>query len=60
MQNNAPKENIAEYEAFLQTRLQTDLKDATLLRESLTRDKENYEALQQNIELLVKVCSGGG
>ena len=56
MQDNLSQGKAAEYEQFLHTRLQTDLKEANLLRDTLTHEQEDYRALQQNIELLLKVC----
>lgn len=57
MQRSAGNAKLAEYEQFLETRLRTDLNDATTLRQALTNEQEDYRALGQNIHLLVKVCN---
>ena len=55
MKNSASTDNVAEYEQFLHTRLQTDLNDACSLFQALTQEQDDYRALGQNIQWLVKV-----
>lgn len=58
MQGSAPNVSVkvAEYEQFLQTRLETDLNVAFSVAQALTQEQEDYQALGQNIQLLLKVC----
>lgn len=55
MQSSASLD-VAEYEQFMHMRLRTDLNDACSLFQALTHEQEEYRALVQNIQLLVKVC----
>lgn len=56
MQESASNAKVAEYEQFLETRLRTDLNEATSLRQALFDEQEDYRALGQNLLLLLKVC----
>lgn len=56
MQESASNAKVAEYEQFLDTRLRTDLIEATTLRQALFDEQEEYRALGQNLHLLLKVC----
>ncbi|KAL3137977.1 hypothetical protein ABBQ38_005220 [Trebouxia sp. C0009 RCD-2024] len=53
MQSSASLD-VAEYEQFMHMRLRTDLNDACSLFQALTHEQEEYRALVQNIQLLVK------
>lgn len=48
--------NVAGYEQFLETRLRTDLYDASSLKQALSDEQEDFRALEQNLHLLLKVC----
>ena len=56
MQENARNAKVAEYEQFLELRLRTDLNEAITLRQELIAEQEDYRALGQNLQLLLKVC----
>lgn len=48
--------NVAGYEQFLETRLRTDLYDASSLKQAFSDEQEDFRALEQNLHLLLKVC----
>ena len=53
--NGSAQAKADEYREFLQTRLQSDLDHAYKGRHACVQEQDDYESLENNIELLIKV-----